>query len=402
MANYNVLVRVPKVGDILCVDASGNKHYIALDTYQSSSHPAGYTVVGVVALRQGNQAIIVHKTNTTKKWSDIDRWKMEGAALTDGESHSGTLKIGSDEFSFTWQTSSLSAFASALNTFVAANHPSGHTYTAEYSSADDCVYLLHHTYTTRLAVTLTGVTVNEWIGRELEANTNIYGINGVGSEYKGINWKRYLEVIKTSTSSTFNPTTPLTSLGVYPISYNCYASEIGAYARNIYGEGEANYEKYLHDYMVNFPSHRGALEEEFRNGKANTYALVGKTYNATDNTEKPLYPAAEYAAAVEYDSDGLRSGDWYLPSIYEIIKIWSQLTYGTSGVARAEGDAINRSLNAIGGSAISAASGAWSSCRCFTNGAWLYSSYGSTSYYSFCGASCAVPCVLLNLSESED
>ena len=44
----NLIVSSPKVGDILVLDSNNVKKYIALDTYQSSSLPAGYTVVGVV------------------------------------------------------------------------------------------------------------------------------------------------------------------------------------------------------------------------------------------------------------------------------------------------------------------------------------------------------------------
>ena len=87
MADKNVLVRVPKVGDILCVDADHKKQFIALDTYDGGTLPAGYTVVGVIASRQGNQALVVHKTNTAKKWSDVMIWTLSGAALTDGASH---------------------------------------------------------------------------------------------------------------------------------------------------------------------------------------------------------------------------------------------------------------------------------------------------------------------------
>jgi len=398
----NLIVSSPKVGDILVLDSNNVKRYIALDTFDSASFPAGWTIVGVVAVRQGNKVTVVHKTNTTKKWSDVFRWYLTGSTMTDGASHTQNFTANSVSVSVTWQTSTLSDFATALNAAISGQDFGGHSFRVVYDSNEDKVFVIHDTYTAFKEPSMSGITFNKYIGMELNASSNIYGLNGVGAEYKGINWKRYLEVVKNSTSSTFNPSTPISSFGTYPLSYASYASNIGAFARNIYGEGEENYEKYLADYMVRFPSMRGALAEEFRSGKDNTYTLVGKTYLASDSTLKQLYPAAEYCAAIGFNAEGLEVGKWYLPSMWEICKVWSKLTYGLSGVTRAAADAVNRSLNAIGGTVISCASVAWSSCRFNAGNAWYYGSGGWTDFSYFCGAYCAVPCVLLELSGSED
>lgn len=395
----NTIVKYPKVGDILCLDENNVKKYIALDTFDAL--PAGWTAVGVVAHRQGNKAIVVHKTSSSRKWADVFRWYLTGSAMTDGTAHTENFTANSVSVPVTWQTSSLSAFAAALNSAIAGQDFGGHSYRALYDAAEDKVIVIHDTYTTYIGPTMTGVVFNHLIGEDTPMDVNIFAINGVGLEYKGVNWQKYLEYIKTSTSDISNPTTPITSLGTYPLSYASYSSEIGAYARNIYGDGEANYENYLRDYMVRFPSHRGVLAESFRSGKDNTYKLAGKTYIASDSSLKPLYPAAEYCAAVGYDSEGLEVGNWYLPSIYEIFKIWSKLTYGLAGVSRQNSDAVNRSLNAIGGSAISLGGDAWSSCGYSCYGGWRFRYVGCACSYGYSGMVLALPCVLLDLSGSE-
>lgn len=395
----NTIVKYPKVGDILCLDENNIKKYIALDTFEAL--PAGWTAVGVVAHRQGNKAIVVHKTSSSRKWADVFRWYLTGNAMTDGAAHTENFTANSVSVPVTWQTSSLSAFAEALNSAIAGQDFGGHSYRALYDAAEDKVIVIHDTYITYISPTMSGVTFNRLIGEDTPMDVNIFGINGVGIEYKGLNWRKYYEYIKTATSSILNPTSPITSLGTYPLSYASYSSEIGAYARNIYGDGEENYERYLRDYMARFPSHRGALAERFRSGKDNTYKLAGKTYIASDSSLKPLYPAAEYCAAVGYDSEGLEVGNWYLPSIYEIFKIWSKLTYGLAGVSRQNSDAVNRSLYAIGGSAISLGGIAWSSCRYQPNYAWQYSFAGCASISGNSIINLAVPCMLLDLSESE-
>lgn len=395
----NVIVSNPKVGDILVLDESNKKRYIALDTYKAAVFPAAWTIVGVVAHRQGNKIIVVHKQNASKKWSEVFRWYLAGSTMTDGKSHTQNFTFNSVSVSVTWSASTLSAFATALNGAISGQDFGGHSLRAYYDDDEDKVFLIWDTYNTWKEPTMSGISFNRYIGTEIEAVSNIYGLNGVGSEYKGINFARYKAAVKNSSSSIFNPTTPITSLGTYPLSYASYSSNIGAYARNIYGEGEDAYDAYLADYMVRYPSQRGALKESLRAGKTNTYSLVGKMYVASDGTEKSLYPAAEYCAAVGYNADGLAVGSWYLPSMYEIIAIWSKLTYGLSGVTRATADAVNRSLNAIGGSAVSCAGYAWSSCRCHSRIAWRFNGTGCTGSNHFYDALAAVPCVLLDVSD---
>ena len=57
----NVVTPSPGIGDILCVNADGEKLWIACDTYNAGSLPSGYTAQAVVAARHGRILTIANK-----------------------------------------------------------------------------------------------------------------------------------------------------------------------------------------------------------------------------------------------------------------------------------------------------------------------------------------------------
>ena len=131
--------------------------------------------------------------------------------------------------------------------------------------------------------------------------------------------------------------------------------------------------------MGRFPSQRGALEENMRSGFEQSYKLVGSTYQGKDGQAHLMYPAIEYAADTKYANEHLAKGKWFLPSIYEMFKIYAPIEQGYT-------DAANRSFDAIGGSKITFGV-AWSSSRRYAGNAWRFDSDGyvadSNFNYSF-------------------
>ena len=405
----NVVVTNPKVGDILVLDENNKKRYIALDTFKAAVFPSSWVVVGVVGWRKGNKVLIVHKANAGKKWADVFRWYLTGSTMTDGVSHTQNFTANGDSVSVTWQTSDLTNFAAALNSAIAGHSFGGHTYRAIYDAGEDKVFVIHDTYTAWKEPSMTGITFNRYIGETLVPNSTAYRKDQVSLYWGAVNLKRFVEYYKTNGSTpTANVPVRITA-GDSPVKYsefvsNAYCADIrNAYCDNPLAPTMDDYARYCEaEFAIEYPSARASMGAGFRDGKANTYALVGATYLASDNTQKLLYPAAEYCAAVAYNSEGLEAGNWFLPSKHEMFPIWSQLTYGLAGVTRAAADPINRSLNAIAGSAISCTSVAWSSGMCNASYAWRYSDYGVFTSGGFYGALAAVPCVLLELSGSEE
>ena len=339
MANYNVLVRVPKVGDILCVDASGNKHYIALDTYQSSSLPAGYTVVGVVGARQGNQALIVHKTNASKVWADIYHWKVTGWTL-DGASHTTNITFYSSQQAasnpaFTYTATNYETVASLLNDwFDVYFSESGLRYHAIALADGVQVQVEPYASWYQYIIYFSGLTVASLTDSFLKANNNSYRKSGRSLYWGIINLKRGVEYYSTNGSTPTADVPIHISQDVAPVKKsefktNAFCAAIrNAYCADPSNPTDEDYVNYVYtEFAAEYPSNRASMAEEFRDGKKNTYSLAGRKYTAYDGTEKFIYPAAEYCAEVEYDADGLRKGDWFLPSKYQMGRIWIQSMY---------------------------------------------------------------------------
>ena len=405
----NVVSKNPKVGDILVLDENNKKRFIALDTFKAAVFPSSWTIVGVVAYRKGNRVMIVHKANAGKKWADVFRWYLTGSTMTDGASHTQNFTADGVSVSVTWQTSTLSDFATALNNAISGQSFNGHTYRALYDAGEDKVFVIHDTYTAWKEPSMSGITFNRYIGESLVPNSTAYRKNQVSLYWGVVNLKRAVAYYSASGSTPSANVPVRITTGDAPVKYsefvsNAYCADIrNAYCVNPNAPTMDDYTKYVYEeFFVEYPSARASMSEEFRDGKKNTYALVGATYLASDNTQKPLYPAAEYCAAVGYNSEGLEAGNWFLPSKHEMFPLWSQLTYGLAGVTRDKADPVNRSLYAIAGSAISCTSNAWSSAMYGSGSAWYYNGNGVFNSGDFCYALAAVPCVLLNLSESED
>lgn len=407
---YNVITKYPKHGDILVLDADKQKRFITLESYSDIALPASWTKVGVVEWVRGRKCFCVHKTNSSQKWAEKFLWKIEGYSL-DGADHSVTFTINKVSCSVTYNATDIASLASQLNAVVKATDFGGHSYSV-YERGGVLV-LQHDTYTTYLGVTASGVSVSAYVGSELTATATMERYNGARSgEGAVINLNRALISFMSDTSSeAYNPSTDITSLSrTYPICLPAYLgtsqyqSDHCAFLRAYYGEGEEGWLKFMQRQMAVNPSSFGIMPQD---GKTNTYALAGQTYTDRDSGEqKPLYPAFDYAAAVGYDCDGLREGDWYLPSMSEVADIMEDVTYpakyengASKSVARADADPVNRALNAIGGSSIGNSSYVWSSCRSSTISAWYCLGNGgfAGSYYFYVRL-LAVPSVLLDLA----
>ena len=395
----------PRVGDILALNASNEKVYIDLATY--TSLPTGWTAVGVVAKRDGRKVLVAHKTNASKKWADAFIWELTGAAMTDGQSHTANFTANSVSVSVTWQTSTAEAFATALATAINNATFGTHTYRCIYE--DGKVLVIHDTYTAWMEPSMSGITFNRAIGAQIPANSTSYRNSNKSIYWGAANFERYCEYAKTS-GVTPTADEPLViavdrqAVKFAEFQTNAYCAAV----RNAYCVDPSNptyedYKNYIWNagWPIYWPDGRASLADKYRDGKAFTYAHAADTYLAKDGTRKPLYTAFDYCKSIAYNADGLRSGDWYLLSKWEMYPVWSKLTYGLSGITRANADALNRGLNAIGGSAISCESYSWSSARYPAYLAWIFYSLGLFGSNYFYASLLCVPFVLLTLPTAE-
>ena len=149
---------------------------------------------------------------------------------------------------------------------------------------------------------------------------------------------------------------------------------------------------------------RGVLGPAFRDGKANTYKLAGKTYLAQDGTRKIKYLAADYCANYGFEGvKGFEAGDWYLPTMLELFDIIGPVTYPAPISDPAKADELNRMLKALGLPQIGNGSYVWTSCRYGTGIAWFYNgSGGGADGYNFCNGYLAVPVALYEIPEGNE
>ncbi len=410
MAIYNITVRVPKRGDIVVIDADKDYQYIALETFSALALPSSWQVVGEVYKVRGENVYVRHKTAASKKWAEVFLWKITGYSL-DGADHAVSFTINSKTCSVTYNAADLASLAAQLNAAVSAFDFGGHNYTV-YVRGDDLV-LQHNTYTTYLGVSASDVSVTQNVGPELTASSTMLRRNGTRSGAGSVlsRDRSLIYFMADLSSTTYNPASDVTSLqSTYPICLPAYLgtsqyqSDHCALLRSHYGEGVEGWLKFMRDMGVVSPWDYGAMAQD---GKTNTYALAGQTYLASDGTQKTLYPAFDYCADVEYDCDGLRKGDWYLPGIDEVADMVAGITYpavydedsGTSKyVTVSDADALTRGANVIGGTIIDNNNYIWSSCRYSANLAGSYSGYlGFAGSSYFCYAVLAVPATLLKV-----
>ena len=385
--DVNVIVDIPEIGDILFIDANKKRHYIKHDTYSSASFPSGCTIVGVVFDVNGNDVKVMNKTPTTQRWSDVFQWTVTGWLL-DSSDHSCavTLYKNTSFGTFTYNASSLSDCASQLNTWLSTN---ASNYTC-YVDGDGNVILQWNNYVDYpYTHSIAGLSLNPNVGREVPFSAEVTRRCKIRSYYGGCNWLRFLEYYSASGSTPTGNVVQTTDAIVNRNAFN--TSDYCSALRSIY----STYEDYLYSRMVINPYPRGIFDGS--TGMSNTLALCEKTYTASDGNKKYKYPAARFCSQIGYDSDGLTQGNWYLPSVSELLRLYEQLTYGLSGITIDKADVINRSLNAIGGTVQNVASYRWSCSRCSGFYAWDCGYAGSVSGSDFCGLFFAVPVLALKI-----
>ena len=420
--NVVVGAKSAKTGSIVVLDGNSAMHFIAVDTFSSSSFMSNFTIVGVVAVGVDHpdfrgKIVIVHKSNASKMWSAIYSFKLTGYTL-DGTDRSGKLKVYSaastfDTYTINYNADSVADFLTTLNAYFQSTAP----FTTQHWRADadsDGNITLSFLFTfadQRSCAGSDGFTLTANLLPGIPASTAMLRYNGQRSGEGCIsNMARAIAYFSADlNNATYNPTSTVTSpKRSYPI---CKPGYLGtsqysngdqcAALRAIYGEGEAGWLKFMESFYPIRPSKYGPIGDKatYGDSKRNTGLMAGKTFTKQDNTVIPAYPAADYCGSVTYNHDLLKRGQWFLPDVDVLCSVLRTIKYNSTNDRNA--DPVNRALYAIGGTAISNGSSTWSSSRFNANSAW-YSS-GSVGYLGSNGlfsTVLAVPVALLDVSEA--
>ena len=401
------MTKSPKIGDIVCYDENRKVKFIALDTFHAGTFPAAWETVGVVVLRKGNKVTICSKNNEAKKFMEVYPYIVSGYTL-DGVEHTAQLRLhgkpGTDTwYEFKYTASTDSEFVTQLKQFLTDN---GETDWSAYMDAQYRVILQYDNYTSGeyLTTTLTyvsGLTLTGQVTVDCPQQPDFW--RKCGNRGNGVWHAERTKVYFRNDLSTpaYNPATDVNSVPEYPICWPAFAgtsqyqSDHCLWLRQQYCKDpahptEAEWEAYIDVFTHRIPYLLAWYSPNWRAGALLSEPLKGITYRATDGTQKPLYPAVEYCSQF-FDGKG------YLPSMAEQIECFGNVTYGLTGVTRDKADPINRSLYAIGGSAIGCASGWWSSGRGYTGSNWCAVSLGNIDTGHFCLSRHCVPLVFFEL-----
>lgn len=421
----NVIVgaKHAKTGSIVVLDGNSALHFVALDTFSSSSFMSNYTVVGVVAVGVDHKdyrgkLVIVHKTNTSKQWSAIYSFKLTGYTL-DGTDRSGVLTVRSAsdwgtgvDYTINYNADNVADFLTTLNAYFQSTAP----FTTQQWRADAdaqgniTLSFLFTDYRQASNSAKSGFSISANLLPGIPASSAMLRYNGQRSGEGSIsNWDRAIAYFSQDLSSTtYNPASDVASPKLtYPIckpgylGTSQYQSDHCAALRAIYGEGEAGWLKFMESFYPVRPTNYGPLGDKatYGDGKRNTYQMAGVKFTKQDNTEIVAFPAADYCASVVYNHELLKKGAWQLPDVDTLCGILSTIKHGTT--ASRDADPVNRALNAIGGSAISNVSYFWSASRCYASYAWF--SNGGTGFLDsnvMCNSLLALPVALLDVSEA--
>ena len=402
-----MVTKSPKVGDIVCYDENRKVKFIALDTFHAGTFPAAWETVGVVVLRKGNKVTICSKNNESKKFMEVYPYIVSSYTL-DGVEHTAQLRLHGKPSTSTWYEFKYTAntdseFVAQLKQFLTDN---GETDWSAYMDAQNRVILQYDNYTSGeyLTTTLTyvsGLTLTGQVTVDCPQQPDFWrkcGNRGNGVWHAG-RAKAYFR--NDLSTPAYNPATDVNSVPKYPICWPAFAgtsqyqSDHCLWLRQQYCKDpahptEAEWEAYIDDITHRIPYMLAGNAPKWRDGALLSEPLKGITYRATDGTQKPLYPAVEYCSQF-FDGKG------YLPSMAEQIECFGNVTYGLTGVTRDKADPVNRSLYAIGGSAIGCTSARWSSGRYSAGGSWCANGSGSIdSNYFYNSLRCA-PLVLFEL-----
>ena len=421
--NVVVGAKGAKTGSIVVLDGHSALHFIALDTFSSSSFMSNYTIVGVVAVGVDHpdfrgKLVVIHKTNASKKWSEVYSFKLTGYTL-DGTDRSGKLKVYSaastyDNYTISYNAETAAGLVEQLNAYFQANTP----FTTQHWRADadsDGNITLSFLFTfadQRSCAGSDGFTLTANLLPGIPASSGMHRFNGQRSGDGTItNMNRALAYFSADlNNASYNPTSNVTSpVRGYPICKPGYlgtsqysgGADRCAALRAIYGPGEEGWKNFMRSFLPPLPSKVGVMNKDvYGDGKKNTYLMAGKTFTKQDGTSIVAFPAADYCAKVTYNHELLKSGCWMLPDMEAVFGIMRDIAYPAPTNDR-NADKVNRALNAIGGSAIGNSSSVWSSSRYNANYAWLSNGVSGCAYYgNMYRANLAVPVTLLDVGEA--
>lgn len=408
----------PMEGDVLYLDANGGKHYIDQESLVVSSIPASWKAAGVVAYREGGNVMIMdHHDGGTMTFTSGWMHAILGTALSGTQAitfqqwnGSANAEVGT----FSTNATTLDAFVEGLDLWLRTtdHDPNGYNWHAEKiiledgseicAVVSDSMSVWQRSNSIVKASSPSGVTGNLYLWDLVGQTTNYQSIlreNGGKGYRPGCNLDRLVDYYRTNNSTTTPTSMVSVSNGSEIMNLATYRdNQYCADLRAKYGEGEAGWLKYMESLMMVWPTRNGNAWNMYATGKSLTMRMAAFTYKNKSGTTVDTFKAAAWSAKVPTRnalpaSAGLAYGDWYMPDIVEMKKIFGRWNVaGTSPVQKA--------LAKVSPSATDFRSlvvARWAPARYSNSDAWVLNSGGCFFYSHFTGNGRAVAVALLKL-----
>lgn len=404
----NVIVNKPKRGDLMFIR---NNKVIWIDGLSITPEqlPQDYIPVGICLSVNGNKALVRYYKEELYSWAAVERTDISidgglydgnvktiyGSISSSNGSKSFTLHIPSDITTRSSFVRHLNEALKSINKNYSVELVERDTDKPAQDTSDGNVGSFPNRIVTNgiNSITITDYSISKQraIGWPVQAVKNYYLNNGFVKDWGGGCCRaKYIDYIKNNQSANA-PTSEMTEInkvpggisgGRIPVTLNTFETNANC---TILRETFASYDEYIDSMMIKYPCGKGLAITKLSSGKENTYKLCDCTYlDNNSDSQKPLYPAAHWAASISFDIPGLGEGNWWLPSVAETVKIMRDITYGASAWD-SNPDIINRVLDKLknfGWSMINASTNYTTSSKYGPNFVWVYDS-GSLGYGDF-------------------
>lgn len=414
--NVEVQRKSVRVGTAVYADGNGNLHFVDGATVKSASIPSGWEFVGVVSLRKGGKALVLHKNeNTGIRFTSCWAWEITGIVYgssntiqfqqrkSTGTNTFAMVDIGS---ALVFTPTDIDDAVSKIDTHLKA---SGNAGGKSYDSDIVANYNWHcEKLDGRIWVIAdfdsspsyrqyeVGVVKNTAVANGPVSNNNMWTLVGMASNYNairrndGVNsnyfsiWNKDVVRVKASNQGSLAD----------QVAHDGYYSETNFNNTSVLKAYYGTYDKYLDDLMPKYPVNGGAMKAYAGKGAETCAIAESVVYTKRDGvTTDYMFTAIHYAKTLKAHStasvDGMNAGDWYMPGLDEIVDIFSQMKVdGSDPIHQAFANAgissaypINPSSNVY----------RWVPARFLDKGAWLLYSTGNIgygyfgNYYRACG-----------------
>lgn len=360
--NFEKAKKYAKVGDAIYADSLGNVHVIEGKSVKASTIPEGWEFVGVVALREGTKATILHKNENASTYF-VNCWLFKVTGLTfplvspvsmvmqQGPA-SGSTPVEVGTYTSSEGVTTLDDFVADLDNWLQDNPTATGALTdygwhaAKMKDADgnDACFIIVDNMTAQsrfspVKSSTSGATAPLYMWNYAGFVTDVTTIKRMdGVMTYSCVWNK--ERFKAYNNNVSNPTDSLTTLGIFGKD----AFEATTIVKGYYG----TYDNYLDHMVPDTDATTGAYALFKGLGKQTADRLNAVKYTPLNGIEKEVFSAEAYAAGQKAHSsasvEGLNEGDWYIPGIDEEYEIFSEMKTDGS-------DPVNATFVAAGTSA---------------------------------------------------